>query len=160
MPTHYPGSDEQIAALDAFIKLTRASESILSKLFKPINDAGLTASQFGVLEALYHLGPMCQREIASKILKSSGNLTMVIDNLEKRQLAQRIRDTEDRRMVTVSLLPAGKKLIESIFPAHVERLTEVFTVLSVEELTQLNNLLRKVGCHAAGIPIERQAATS
>lgn len=160
MPTHFQGSNQQIAALDLFIKLTRASESILSKLFKPINDAGLTASQFGVLEALYHLGPMCQRDIASKILKSTGNLTMVIDNLEKRQLAQRVRDTKDRRMITVSLLPAGKALIESIFPSHVERLTQVFSVLSTEEAVQLNILLRKVGHHAANVSVYRQASTS
>ncbi len=45
---------------------------------------GLTESQFGVLDSLFHLGPMKQKEIGKKILKSGGNITMVINNLEKR----------------------------------------------------------------------------
>jgi MarR family 2-MHQ and catechol resistance regulon transcriptional repressor len=63
----------------------------------------LTISQFGVLETLYHLGAMCQTEIGSKLLRSGGNITLVIDNLEKQGLVRRQRDTEDRRLVNIHL---------------------------------------------------------
>lgn len=105
----------------------------------------LTISQFGVLEALYHLGPMCQNDLAGKILKSSGNMTMVIDNLEKRSLVTRQRNPDDRRMVTVSLTKNGVDLIERILPEHVAAITDEMKILSPEEQIQLGELCRKLG---------------
>ena len=75
----------------------------------------MSTSQFGVLELLHHLGPMCQSELAAKILKSTGNLTMVVDHLEERGLVERRRDTGDRRFITVHLTEAGEALIGGIF---------------------------------------------
>nr|NIP73420.1 MarR family transcriptional regulator [Gammaproteobacteria bacterium]NIR98346.1 MarR family transcriptional regulator [Gammaproteobacteria bacterium]NIV21028.1 MarR family transcriptional regulator [Gammaproteobacteria bacterium] len=83
MGTHYKGDPAEVAALDAYIKLARAAESVIARIHRR-TASGLTVSQFGVLEALYHLGPMHQRMIGAKLLKSGGNVTMVIDNLEKR----------------------------------------------------------------------------
>ena len=75
---------QEVVALGTFVKLMRAAESVSADVHKEIGEAGLSISQFGILEALYHLGPMSQKEIGAKILKSAGNITMVIDNLEKR----------------------------------------------------------------------------
>ena len=76
----------------------------------------LTESQFGTLEALYHLGPLCQGEIGQKILKSSGNMTMVVDNLEKRGLVQRQRSQQDRRQIEVSLTRPGPSIDQGYLP--------------------------------------------
>ena len=57
MPTHYKGTEEERRALDVFIKLMRAAESVADRTGGPMAAAGLTPSQFGVLETLYHLGP-------------------------------------------------------------------------------------------------------
>ena len=73
--------DDTQMALSAYVKMLRATDAISERLSKTWKNAGLTISQFGVLEALYHLGPLCQKEIAKKILKTTGNITMVIDNL-------------------------------------------------------------------------------
>ena len=70
-------------ALNTYTKLMRAAESVTGRISRVMTAAGLTISQFGVLEALQHKGPLCQKDIAAKILKSSGNITLVIDNLEK-----------------------------------------------------------------------------
>ena len=83
-------------ALNTYTKLMRAAESVTNRVSSSMSAADLTVSQFGVLEALHHKGPLCQRDIAAKILKSSGNITMVIDNLEKRGLVRRERDNQDR----------------------------------------------------------------
>jgi hypothetical protein len=83
MGSRYKGSQSEVRALDTLIKLMRAAESVNVRLNRFISRAGLTVSQFGALEALYHLGPLCQSELGEKILKSSGNITMVVDNLEK-----------------------------------------------------------------------------
>ena len=145
MPTHYRGTPREELALNTFIKLTRAVESVTTRLGRQGTQGQLTTSQFGVLEAIYHLGPMCQGELAGKLLKSSGNMTLVIDNLEKRGLVGRERDADDRRMVMVSLTDAGRELIASIFPGHVAAIVDEMSALSSEEQETLGRLCRKLG---------------
>lgn len=136
---------EQAAALDVFIKLMRATESVSSDVHRAISASGLSVSQFGILEALYHRGEMSQTELAGKILKSAGNITMVINNLEKRGLAVRKRCTEDKRTCIIRLTPRGESLIANIFPAHAERIRRRMAALSVGELKRLGDLLKKLG---------------
>jgi len=145
MPTHYAGTRKEVLALDTFIKLTRAADSVLNRLAHYHTQGGLSPSQFGVLETLYHLGPMCQSEIAHKLLKSGGNITLVIDNLEKRSLVRRQRHPEDRRMITVLLTKAGQELIGEIFPAHVVAIVEEMGALTSSEQEALGALCRKLG---------------
>lgn len=141
----YKGSREEARALNAYVKLMRAAESVSAHIHAHLAGTGLTVSQFGVLEALYHLGPLSQAEIAKKILKSSGNITMVIDNLEKRGLVKRERDQEDRRYYAVRLTPAGKKTIGTLFPRHAGRIVKGMKALTSAEQETLGNLCRKLG---------------
>ena len=136
---------EKVLALSVFTKLMRAAEAVSSSVHREIVDAKLTISQFGVLEALYHLGPMCQKDIAGKILKSCGNITMVIDNLEKRNLVLRTRKIDDRRYYEVTLTNEGHRLIESLFPPHADRIARRFSTLDDAEMRTLATLLRKIG---------------
>jgi MarR family 2-MHQ and catechol resistance regulon transcriptional repressor len=145
MPTHYQGSAREVRALNTFIKLTRAVDSLVARLDQRGTQGGLTHTQFGVMEALYHLGSMCQSELSSKVLRSTGNMTLVIDNLEKHGLVRRQRDAEDRRFITVSLTPAGEELISRIFPEHVAAITEELGVLESSEQEILANLCLKLG---------------
>jgi MarR family 2-MHQ and catechol resistance regulon transcriptional repressor len=145
MPTAYKGTEQEQRALNSLIKLLRAAESVSAFLQSGRASAGLSISQFGVLEALYHLGPMCQKELGQKILKSSGNITTVIDNLEKRQLVERRRLESDRRYFLVHLTATGKALIGDVFPEHVQRIVDQFSVLSAEEQEQLALLCKKIG---------------
>ncbi len=142
---HYRGTKEEVKALNAFVKLTRASEAISTRVHQHLGEAGLTVSQFGVLEAIYHLGPLSQAELARKILKSTGNITMVIDNLEKRGLVKRERKEGDRRYYAVTLTPAGQKLISGIFPRHAGKIVESMNVLTKAEQDKLGQLCRKLG---------------
>jgi len=143
--TRYKGAPEEVKALSVYVKLMRASESISARIHKPLNEAGLTISQFGVLEALYHLGPLIQAEIAKKVLKSTGNITMVIDNLEKRGLVKRHRNEEDRRYYTIQLTREGEKLTGDIFPRHAARIMKEMSILTRAEQDMLGNLCRKLG---------------
>lgn len=145
MATRYDGSADERAALDAYIKVWRAAHAMEAQANRHLAAHGLTISQFGVLEALHHLGPLSQRHLADKILRSSGNLTMVIDNLERDGLVQRARDPKDRRVMTVSLTGAGQSLIDVLMPRHVQNVVGVFSALSAEELSQLAALSRKLG---------------
>lgn len=145
MPTHHKGTAEEVQALNTFIKFTRANTALMSRLFRRGTMEPLTESQFAVMEALYHLGPLCQGEISKKILRSGGNITLVIDNLEKQSWVRRERDTEDRRLVRVSLTPLGRQTIEEVFPRHVRAIVEEMQVLSPAERDQLSELCRKLG---------------
>src|SRR5262245_19850379 len=111
MGTRYQGNKEEVRALNSLIKLVRAANSVNARLSHTMAEADLTESQFGVLESLLHLGPLHQCDLGEKLLRSSGNITMVVDNLEKRGLVERRREKEDRRFVKVHLTDAGRKLI-------------------------------------------------
>jgi MarR family 2-MHQ and catechol resistance regulon transcriptional repressor len=145
MPTHFAGSPDQVLALDTMIKLTRATNTLMANLSRRNTHPDLTESQFGTLEALYHLGPMSQSEICGKLLKSGGNTTLVVDNLEKHGLVVRQRDENDRRVVMVDLTCTGRELISSLFPCHVAAVTGAMSALSIEEQQQLGSLCKKLG---------------
>jgi len=144
-PSRYPGSSAERLALSTYLKLTRASERLWNRLALGLQRERLTPSQFGVLEALHHLGPMHQRDLGERILKSSGNMTLVIDNLETRGLVRRERSAEDRRFIQVHLTPEGERLIRRVFPGHAAAITRELTVLTQEEQRTLGNLCRKLG---------------
>jgi MarR family transcriptional regulator, 2-MHQ and catechol-resistance regulon repressor len=145
MSTHYQGSENEVLALDTFIKFTRASNTIETNLFQQDIIEDLTPSQFGVLETLFHLGPLCQTELSTKLLKSTSNMTLVLDNLEKRDLVRREREKQDRRMITISLTTAGEEMIKRIFPQVVQKILKDFSVLTTEEQQNLGVICRKLG---------------
>lgn len=145
MPTHYTGTPEETLALNTFIKLTRATESLLSRLNQRGTYGDLTPTQFGVLETLHHLGSLPPCELSTKLLTSSGNLTFVLDNLEKRGLVRRERNPEDRRSITIHLTAKGEEHIASLFPTHAQAIAEELRVLTPEEQQTLGDLCRTVG---------------
>lgn len=145
MGTKYEGTADERRALDTYIKLTRASDTMMARINNHLEDYDLTTSQFGAMEALYHLGTLSQVMLAQKILKSTGNVTTVLQNLEKRGLIERERDPADQRVVLVTLSAAGRTLIARILPPHVAGVVAQFSVLSAEEQETLAALCRKLG---------------
>src|SRR3954471_17234909 len=114
MATRHKGSPRERRALAAYINLLRATNTVSSHAMKHLDAHGLTPSQFAVLEALYHVGPMCLSDLARKILRTSGNLTMVIDNLEKAGYVKRMQNAKDRRFVQAEITESGRKLIAAV----------------------------------------------
>lgn len=150
MGTRYQGSVEEVRALNALITLSRAWDSVSARTQRVIADAGLTDSQFGVLEALHHLGPLCAADLAKKVLSSRGNLTMVISNLERDGLVARTTRAEDRRYRTVELTAKGRKAVKAAFPKHARLVAETMSALAPAEQDELRRLCRKLGKAAAG----------
>jgi len=150
LATHFKGSQQQQLALNGYVALLRCAETVTSDVARHLSAEALTVGQFGVLEALYHLGPLCQRDIGKKLLKSGGNMTTVIDNLVKRDLVERHPDPDDRRYWQVDLTTDGHELIADLFPVHVERIVARLAVLSSKEQDQLRRLCRKLGRAEAG----------
>ena len=152
MGTHFSGNPRAIRALDAFVKLSRCTASLDRRLTELLRSTDFSENQFGVLEALLHLGPLAQCDLGEKLLTSRPNVTAVVDRLESQGLVRRERSAEDRRSVTVHLTPAGRRRIEKIFPAHAEAITSLFASLTAEEQLELARLCRKLGLAAAAPP--------
>ena len=145
MPTHYQGTEEEVRALNAYINLMRAGDSVYGKVLRSLGRQGFSVSQFGVMETLHHLGPMCQKDLARKVLKTSGNLTMVVANLARRGFVKRTRGGKDQRFVTLEITPKGRKLIGEAFPAHVSGVARLMRHLEPQEQETLRELCRKLG---------------
>jgi MarR family 2-MHQ and catechol resistance regulon transcriptional repressor len=145
MGTHYNGSKKEMRALDSYIKLMRAADTINSSVNLSLSKFGLTESQFNVLDALFHLGPLSQKELGYKLLKSGGNITMVIDNLEKDAYVERRRGKEDRRIFFVHLTKEGRKKLEEILSVQVILITNEMNRLSKTEQIELQRLCKKIG---------------
>jgi MarR family 2-MHQ and catechol resistance regulon transcriptional repressor len=145
VPTHFKGDSETRRALNALINLSRASNSVQTRLSAGLDRYGITTGQLGILEALFHLGPMCQRALGDKLLRSGGNITMVIDNLEKHGLVERVRQKEDRRMIMIHLTSKGRKLISRVLPLHAKDVVKEMSRLTASEQEELRRLCRKLG---------------
>ncbi len=145
MSTRFQGARRQRRALDAYIKLLRAGNAVQAQATRNLAAHGLTPSQFGVLETLYHLGPLHLCELAGKILRTAGNLTMVVDNLEKRGLARRSAGEGDRRFTRVEITPRGRELIGRVLPEHLRRIERLMSRLQPAEQETLAALCRKLG---------------
>jgi len=134
-------SNSNLKLVVAMRRSLQTEERYLTAL---LNEYGLTMSQFGVLESLYHIGPMNIKDIIEKSLSSSGNMTVVIRNLTKQNYITKERDADDGRAFIISITEEGHSLIEKIFPKHLVKLEEAFSGLEANEKDDLLVLLKKL----------------
>ena len=145
MGTRYKGTEKEMIALNTFIKLVRAGESTLSRVSEALSKSKLTESQYAILDALYHIGPLFQRDLGNKLLKTGRNITLVIDNLEKRKLVIREMRAEDRRYFTIHLTKQGKSLFQKVFPGYLKAVIEEMQKLSKSDQLELQRLCKVIG---------------
>lgn len=145
MPTHYQGDEVEKRALEVYIKLFRASASVEAACQKGIAAAGLTVTQFGALESLYHLGPMTISQIADKHLMSRNNLTVVVRNLHKSGLVRIETCESDRRALMVHLTEDGEAIMLRALRPHVQEVVQTMSALTAKEQVVLAQLLKKLG---------------
>jgi MarR family 2-MHQ and catechol resistance regulon transcriptional repressor len=145
MSTHYKGTAREKLALDTFIKLIRSGDSLSSGIKLILAKNSLTESQFNVLDALFHLGHLTQKELGKKLLKSGGNITMVIDNLEKLELVKRKRGEKDRRTFAVHLTVEGRNKIKFVLPGIVKFINEEMNILTPKEQHELQKMCKAIG---------------
>ena len=137
-------------ALKLFLQFLWASDAVKSRVVEFLTGYGLTLSQFGVLDAVYHLGPRPQKDLGKSIFKSGGNITKVVDNLEKKALVKRVKDEEDRRFYLIHLTQKGRKLIEKVLPLLNETIKKEMSRLNRNEREDLSRLCVKLGVAEEG----------
>jgi MarR family 2-MHQ and catechol resistance regulon transcriptional repressor len=149
LPAEPTWSDEEEEALRLWIALARCYTTYSRAIAGKVQEYGLTPAQFGVLEALHHLGPLPLGELADKLLVTGGNVTYVMDRLEAHGFVFRDRSDADRRVVQARLTPKGRALIRDVFPGHARFVLELASHLGVEERRTLRSLLKRLGKSAA-----------
>jgi MarR family 2-MHQ and catechol resistance regulon transcriptional repressor len=142
------GTARRAPALELFVVLSRAYNWVNAYVIRDIRGNGLNPTEFGILELLYHQGPLPLQQIGEKILISSGNITYVVDKLEQKQLLTRRASSQDRRVIFAEITPQGHALLAAIFPHHEEVIRAAVSGLTPEEQEQAIVLLKKLGLFA------------
>ncbi len=137
------------SGVHVFLVLWKAARAVQTYAEKSIAELALCGSDFGVLEALLHKGPLPVNEIGKKILLTSGSITVAVDRLEKRGLVERRAHGTDRRARIVHLTKEGRKLITRAYAQHAADLEQLASAsLTTMERATLISLLKKIGYKA------------
>jgi MarR family 2-MHQ and catechol resistance regulon transcriptional repressor len=139
------------SGVHVFLVLWKAARAAQAHAEKSISELEMCGSDFAVLEALLHKGPLPVNEIGKKVLLTSGSITVAVDRLETKGLAERRAHSTDRRARIVHLTKAGRKLITRVYADHaadMERLASAS--MTRAERKTLIRLLKKIGYEAAG----------
>jgi MarR family 2-MHQ and catechol resistance regulon transcriptional repressor len=137
------------AALKLFVVLARTHRAVNERVEASLATHCLGHTEFAILEALYHKGPLLLGEVQRKILVSSGGITFLVDKLAERGLVERQLCPSDRRARYAALTPKGEALMEQVFPTLAEAIREAMSGLSRAEQKQATALLKQLGLTAA-----------
>ena len=129
--------------------LSRSHAAVSAHLHAHVAEHDLTLTEFGILEVLYHKGPLLLGEVQKRILVSSGGVTYLVDRLEAKGLVERQACPNDRRARYAALTADGEALIARVFPQHADLIQELMGALSEEEQRQAVELLKQLGLAAA-----------
>ncbi|WP_223067701.1 MarR family winged helix-turn-helix transcriptional regulator [Paenibacillus caui] len=136
-------------SLKLFTVLSKAYRALMDRAVRDMKQYGLSASEFAILEVLYHKGSIPLQHIGEKVLITSGSITYNIDKLEKRGLLKRVPCEQDRRVIYAEITASGKELFDDIFPRHAAFVDGMMPGLSAQEKRELTEQLKKLGKGAA-----------
>ncbi len=140
-------------ALRLWVVLSRAQEAVARHAAADVERNGLTLTEFAIVEALYHKGPLLLGDVQRKILVSSGGVTYLVDRLVAKGLVERQVCPEDRRARYAALTPEGEALVRRIFPGHARSIERAMGGLTREERVEAARLLRTLGRAAEALPV-------
>ncbi|WP_243292230.1 MarR family transcriptional regulator [Bacillus sp. FJAT-47783] len=135
-------------AMSLFHIFAKSFKSISEHSIRDSKEHGFNPTEFAVLELLYTRGPQKLQQIGSRLLLVSGNVTYVIDKLERNGYIYREQDLKDKRSVYAKLTEKGQEYLDEIYPIHAMRMARAFSGLTGEEQEQLMSLLKKAGVHS------------
>jgi MarR family 2-MHQ and catechol resistance regulon transcriptional repressor len=137
------------AGVHVWLVFMKAFQALLPHATGSIKRTDLGDSDFRVLEALLHKGPLPVNTIGPKVWLTPGSISVAVDRMVKKGLVSRKNDAGDRRVRQVELTPKGRALITRGFGEHATAMENILSVLSKTERLTLLRLLKKLGKHAA-----------
>src|ERR1700675_1856344 len=137
---------QDTSGVHVWLVLAKAFRALMAHSVESLDlsRAGLGDSDFRVLEALLHKGPLPVNTIGPKVWLTPGSISVAVDRLEKKALVKR-RNTDDRRVRLVELTAKGRALITKTFGEHAAAMEGAASALSKEERLMLLQLLKKLG---------------
>jgi MarR family transcriptional regulator, 2-MHQ and catechol-resistance regulon repressor len=135
-------------ALHAWLIMLKAWQSMSRYVLPTLLEEGLGESDFRVLEVLLHKGPMPVNAIGPKVALNPGSVSVAVDRLYKKGFVSRLESSGDRRVRTVSLTEKGRQMFVPLFRRHAALIKRAFQDVSLEELRQLEGVLKKIGKRA------------
>jgi MarR family transcriptional regulator, 2-MHQ and catechol-resistance regulon repressor len=144
--------EADLSSIHLWLVLWKAGRAVEAQAQRSIARFGMVMSDFGVLEALLHRGPLNAKQLGAKVLLTSGSMTAAVDRLAARGLVRREDDAQDRRACIVQLTAAGRRLIERAFAQHRTEMEEALEGFSIDERKALLPLLRRLGRTAEAAP--------
>src|SRR3982751_293482 len=139
------------SGVHVFLVLWKAARAVEAYAEQSVAGLEMGGSDFAVLEALLHKGPLPVNEIGKKVLLTSGSITVAVDRLEQKGLVERHAHGTDRRARIVHLTKEGRKLITRAYTQHATDMEQLASAsLTASERTTLIRLLKKIGYKAAG----------
>jgi DNA-binding MarR family transcriptional regulator len=124
--------------------LSKSARLMSNRLNKNLLSHEVTAEQWAVLTSLWKQDGQTQQALANQANKNKASITHLIDNLEKRQLVERLVDESDRRHKLVHLTTEGSKLQESLTKVVNKTVKEMTADLDKKELKQCKRALKKM----------------
>ena len=142
------------SGVHVWLVLWKASRAVEAHALRNVAGLDMGLSDFGVLEALLHKGPLSIKDLGAKVLLTSGSITTAVDRLEARGVVERFNDRQDRRSRIVRLTATGRKVIKKAFAEHKLAMEQAVSGLDLKDRAQLIELLRRLG-QGAGMPLEK-----
>lgn len=139
--------DRTKESLHLFIAIMRTNNALSQIARADAATIGLNVTEFAVLELLYNRGEQPIQRIGERILIASSSTTYVVDKLCNKGLIERRPDSKDRRVTYATITPAGKEVMDGLFPKHAAHIADRFASLTDEELKALQATLAKISRH-------------
>ena len=138
----------------------KADEAASDYLCRGIEETGISDTDFRILEALLHKGPLPVNTIGPKVHLTPGSISVAVDRLLEKGLVSRVESPDDRRVRIVALTKSGKDLIVPIFRKHSAEIGRMFADANHKELQILESVLKKAGKRAKALAEERSRTRS
>jgi MarR family 2-MHQ and catechol resistance regulon transcriptional repressor len=146
MPLADKPTDTSAAAL--WVVLARAYRAMAAFVEHSVATLDIGLSDFMILEALLHKGPLTMTELCQAALITNASMTAAIDRLEERKFVERVASKEDRRVRRVQLTPQGTALIKRLYTRHERDLEEVMASVPAAQRAELRRALKTIGLAA------------
>jgi MarR family 2-MHQ and catechol resistance regulon transcriptional repressor len=135
----------------AWLVLGKAFYAMTKFTTAGIQESGLGESDFRVLEALLHKGPLPVNMIGPKVFLTPGSISTAVDRLFSKGLVSREESPDDRRIRVVALTEKGKALILPIYRKHAEDIREVLADFTPSDIRRLERVMKKAGRRAEAL---------
>ncbi len=148
MSQAHTSQEPATSAAGLWLVMMKAYRSMQNYVESTLVSMDIGLSDFMILEALLHKGPMSMSHLGEKVMLANPSMTAAVGRLQRLGFVQRRCATADRRVRTVELTPEGCKVIRKIFAQHELDLEGVMSGLCPEQRAKLRAGLKSIGLAA------------